>query len=153
MANTYTQLYIHIVFAVLGRESLISNSWKDELYKYIAGIIKEKGQKPYIINGMHEHIHILISIHPNINLSDLVRDIKSNSSKWINEKSLVKGRFSWQEGFGAFSYGQSQLPALINYIKNQEAHHNVKSFKEEYHELLKKFEVDFDAKYVFKDVE
>ena len=153
MANTYTQLYIHIVFSVLGRESLISKSWQDELYKYISGIIKATGHKLYVIGGMPDHVHILVSIGPNTNLSELVRDIKANSSKWINEKSLVKGKFKWQEGFGAFTYGQSQLPVLIDYIKNQEAHHSTKSFREEYHELLKKFEIDFDEKYIFKNIE
>ena len=150
MANTFTQLYIHIVFAVSGRENLISKSWKNELYKYITGIVKEKGQKLYIINGMPDHVHILLSVGPNINLSDLIRDLKANSSKWINERHLVKGKFKWQEGFGAFSYGQSQLPVLINYIKNQESHHGKRSFKEEYHELLEKFQVTFDEKYVFE---
>ena len=149
MANTYTQLYIHIVFSIQGRHNLISDSWKAELYKYITGIIKSKKQKLIIINGMPDHIHLLIGLKPNIALSDLARDIKANSSKFINEKRLVRGKFNWQEGFGAFSYSHSQLPVVIKYITNQEIHHKKKSFQEEYIELLKIFEIDYDKKYLF----
>ncbi len=150
MPNTYTKLYAHVVFAVRGRESLISGSWQQELYKYISGIIKEKKQKLYIINGMPDHLHLLISIGPDIPLSDLIQDIKASSSKWINEKDFVKGKFYWQEGFAAFSYGESQLPVLINYIKNQEEHHKKKSFKDEYLKLLQSFKVDFNERYLFE---
>jgi len=149
MANTFTKLYIHVVFSVQGRHNLISNNWKEELYKYITGIIKLKKQKLIIVNGMPDHIHLLIGLKPNIALSDLVRDIKANSSKFINEKKLVKGKFRWQEGFAAFSYSHSQLSIIRKYIENQETHHKKKRFKEEYLELLNKFEVEYDSKYLF----
>lgn len=149
MANTYTQIYIHIVFSVKGRQNLIRKEWKEELFKYICGIVNGKKQKVYAIGGMSDHIHILVSIKPDIALSDLVKDIKANSSKWINEKSYLKGKFEWQEGFGAFSYSQSQLDAVIAYINNQEQHHQKKTFKEEYIEMLQKFKIQYDEKYLF----
>ena len=138
------------MFAVSGRENLISKEWKDELYKYITGIVKKNGQKLLAINGVADHIHILLNIKPNIALSELVRDIKANSSRWINGKRLVKGKFQWQEGFGAFSYSISQLDEIIGYIQNQETHHADTDFKKEYLTYLKKFKVDFDPKYVFE---
>lgn len=153
MANTYTQIYIQVVFSVQGRQNLVRNEWKDELYKYIAGIIKGNDQKLYIINGMPDHVHILLSLKPNIAISDLVRDIKANSSKFINEKRWVIGKFQWQEGFGAFSYGHSQLDDVIKYIKDQEKHHRKKTFKEEYLEFLKKFNVQYDEQYLFTWIE
>ncbi|MGI8638585.1 MAG: IS200/IS605 family transposase [Pyrinomonadaceae bacterium] len=150
MANTYSQIYIQIVFAVHERENLIKSEWKEELYKYIAGIIKNHKQKLIAIGGVADHIHILIGIEPNIALSDLVRDIKANSSRFINEKKFVRGKFYWQEGFGAFSYSRSQIDVVIKYIQNQEKHHATKSFKEEYKEFLQKFEVEFNEKYLFE---
>jgi len=153
MANTYTQIYLHIVFSVKGRQNLIQKKWKDELHKYICGIVKGKEQKVYAIGGMSDHIHILVSIKPNITISELVRDIKANSSKWINEKGYIMGKFQWQEGFGAFSYAQSQLDTVIAYINNQEQHHQKKTFKDEYLELLQKFNVEYDEKYLFEWIE
>jgi putative transposase len=153
MANTYSQIYIHIVFAVKGRQNLIQNAWKDELYKYICGIVNGKEQKVYAIGGLPDHIHILMSIKPNIAISDLVRDLKANSSKWINEKGFLVGKFLWQEGFGAFSYAQSQLDVVIAYINNQEKYHKKITFKDEYLELLQKFNVEYDEKYLFESVE
>jgi REP element-mobilizing transposase RayT len=152
MANTYTQLYIQIVFAVKGRQNLISKSWKDELYKYITGIVTNEGQKLIAINGMPDHVHILIGLKPNKALSDLVRDIKANSSRFINEKSWINGKFEWQAGFGAFSYNHSQLTNVINYIQNQEEHHRVKTFKDEYVDFLKEFDIDYNNQYLFDDV-
>ncbi len=149
MANTYTQMYIQIVFAVKRRQNLIQKNWKDELHKYICGIVNGKGQKVYAIGGVEDHIHILVSIKPNISISDLVRDIKANSSKWINENEFVRGKFQWQEGFGAFSYAQSQLDNVIAYINNQEQHHQKKKFKDEYLTLLQKFDIEYDEKYLF----
>ena len=149
MPNTYTQLYIHIVFAVKGRQSLIPKKHKTELHGYIMGILKNKKQTMIQINSMPDHVHILIGITPDTTISDLVRDIKSQSSKFINQKRWVVGRFEWQEGFGAFSYAQSQLGDVINYIKNQERHHVQKTFKAEYIEILKRFNVDYDERYVF----
>lgn len=149
MANTYTQLYFHIVFAVKGRKNLISIDWKDELYKYITGVVTNKNQKLMIINGMPDHIHLLIGTKPDCNLSDLVRDIKANSSKWINEKKFLIGKFEWQTGFGAFTLGQSQIPRIVNYIKNQEEHHKKKTFKNEYIAFLKAYEIEFKNEYLF----
>lgn len=153
MANTFTQVYIQIVFTVKGRQNLIHKKWKDELYKYICGIVNAKQQKVYAIGGVADHIHILVSIKPNTSISELVRGIKANSSKWINEKGLVLGKFQWQGGFGAFSYAQSQLDTVIKYINNQEKHHKVKTFRDEYTEFLEKFEIDYDEKYLFKFIE
>ena len=151
MANTYTQLYFHIVFAVKGRSNYISEQWKDELYKYISGIIANKNQKLMIVNGMPNHIHLLIGTKPNCNLSDLIRDIKANSSKWINEKKFTNFHFEWQTGFGAFTVSQSVVPKVIEYIKNQEEHHRKKTFKEEYVEFLKAYQIDFKDEYLFDE--
>jgi REP element-mobilizing transposase RayT len=153
MANTYTQIYLHIVFSVKGRQNLISKTWKEDLYKYICGIVNGKDQKVYAIGGVSDHIHILLSIKPNISPSDLIRDIKANSSKWINEKKYIVGKFQWQEGFGAFSYSKSHLDTVIAYINNQEEHHQKKSFKEEYLKLLQKYDIEYDEKYLFEWIE
>ncbi|MBO9582906.1 MAG: IS200/IS605 family transposase [Flavobacterium sp.] len=152
MANTYSQLYIQIVFAVKGRQNLISKNWKDEMYKYITGIITNQKQKLIAINGMPDHIHILVGIKPDISLSDLVRDIKSSSSKFINEQKWINGKFEWQTGFGAFSYGHSQLTNVIEYIENQEEHHKIRTFKEEYIAFLKLFNIDYKYEYLFEEV-
>ena len=152
MANTYTQIFYHVVFAVKGRENLISPSWKDDLYKYISGIILNQNQKLYIINGMPDHLHILVSCKPNITLSNLVKEIKEHSSKYINQNHFVTGKFSWQEGFGAFSVSYRNIEQVVNYIKNQEEHHKVKSFNEEYLDFLKEQNIDFEEKYIFEEV-
>ncbi len=152
MANTYSQLYVQIVFAVKGRQNLISNKWKDELYKYITGVVANEDQKLIAINGMPDHIHILIGIKPNKALSDLVRDIKANSSRFINEKRWITGKFEWQSGFGAFTYSHSHLANVINYIQHQEEHHQTKTFKEEYIGFLKAFEIDYKDEYVFEEL-
>ncbi len=152
MANTYTQIHIQAVFAVQNRECIIRNSWKDELYKYISGIVQNNNHKLLSINGMPDHIHILFGLRPSQSLSDLMQDVKGSSSKWINDKKLAQGKFSWQEGYGAFSYSKSDVPAIIQYIANQTIHHKVKTFTEEYYELLKEFEIDFDDRYTFKPV-
>jgi REP element-mobilizing transposase RayT len=151
MANTYTQLYVHVIFAVKGRSNLISIKWKEELYKFINGIIKNKNQKLMIINGMPDHLHLLIGLKPDCVLSDLIRDIKANSSRWINERKLVKGRFEWQTGFGAFSIGQSQVPIIVNYILKQEEHHKKKKFRDEYVDFLNAYQIDYKLEYLFKD--
>jgi REP element-mobilizing transposase RayT len=153
MANTYTQIYIHIVFAVKGRENLIRGEFKDELHKYITGIVTNKNQKLIAINGMPDHVHIMIGLKPDQALSDLVRDIKANSTGFVKEKKWTKGKFGWQEGFGAFSYSRSQLTTVIRYIQNQERHHSKKTFKEEYLEMLEKFNIEYDSKYLFDWIE
>ena len=153
MANTYTQIYIQVVFAVSARQCLIAKAFKEELYKYIAGIIEGENQKLIAINGMSDHIHILIGLKPNMALSNLVGEIKASSSKFINSKRWVKGKFSWQEGFGGFSYSHSHLKSVASYIENQESHHAKRSFREEYMEMLRKFNVEHDERYVFKWIE
>ena len=132
MANTYTQIYIQVIFAVYGRLNLIRKEHKEELHKYITGIIRNNGQKLIAINSMPDHVHILIGLKPDLALSDLVRDMKSSSSAFINKRNWLPGKFNWQEGFGAFSYSRSQLDSEVKYIHNQEQHHKKKSFKEEY---------------------
>lgn len=153
MANTYTQIYIHVVFAVEGRQNLIAPEHNDELQKYITGILSAQRQKLIAINNMPDHLHLLLGLRPDACLSDLVRDVKANSSRFINEKHWVAGRFSWQEGFGAFSYSRSQIGTVIRYIENQQKHHAKKSFREEYIGLLERFGVDFDRRYIFKNGE
>jgi REP element-mobilizing transposase RayT len=150
VANTFTQIYIHLVFAVEGRQSLIVPEHNDELQKYIAGIISGQNQKLLAINNMPDHLHALIGLKPDIALSDLVRKIKAGSSRFINEKHWVKGRFGWQEGFRAFSYSRSQIGTVGRYIENQQRHHAARSFRDEYIELLEKFGTDFDRRYIFE---
>lgn len=152
MADTYTQIYIHLVFAVKGRANVISSKWKVELYKYITGIVSNEGQKMIAINGMPDHIHILLGIKPTCTLSNLVRDIKANSSRFINEQRWIAGKFEWQQGFGAFSYSHSQLSNVIHYIQTQEDHHKIKSFREEYLEFLKLYDIEFKNEFIFEDV-
>ena len=149
MPGTFSQIYIQVVFAVRGRENFIAKPWRDDLHKYIAGIVKGKEQKSIIVNGVADHIHCFVGLKPSMTISDLVRDIKNNSTNFINEKKLVKGKFSWQEGYGAFSYSHSQINDVYNYILNQEEHHKKKTFKEEYLEFLNKFEIPFEERYLF----
>lgn len=153
MANTYSQIYIQTVFAVDGRLSLIRPEFKEELYKYITGIVRNHRQKLIAINGMSDHVHILIGLKPATALADLVRDIKADSSDFINRKKWVRGRFCWQEGYGAFSYGHSQLGTIVRYIQNQEQHHRRRTFKDEYMTWLRKFEVPFDERYIFQFID
>ena len=153
MANTYTQLYIQFVFAVQNRRSLIQNDWKDELYKYITGIVQNNKHKLIAINGMPNHIHIFIGYQPHQLIPGLLQDIKGSSSGWINKKGFVNGKFNWQEGYGAFSYSHSHIDRVVKYILNQEQHHKKKTFSEEYLELLNKFYVEYDERYILKDIQ
>ena len=153
MANTYSQIYIQTVFAVENRQSLITPDFKEDLHKYINGIVNNQGQKLIAINSMPDHVHILIGLKPAMALADLVREIKADSTNFINERKLLHGRFNWQEGYGAFSYGHSQLNTIIRYIQTQEKHHQRRSFKDEYLALLRKFDIGFEEKYVFKFIE
>ena len=152
MANTYTQLYIQTIFAVQDRISLIHTSWKNELYKYITGIIQNNKHKLIAINGTSNHIHILIGYRPHQLIPDLLQDIKGSSSKWINQKRFVKGKFKWQEGYSAFSYSHSQLKDVIKYIENQKLHHKKTTFREEYQLLLKRFQIQYNERYILEDV-
>lgn len=150
MANTYTQLYVHIIFAVKGRENLIGSGNREELHKYISGIVEKRGQKLLAVFCMPDHTHLLVGMKGDVSVSDLVRDVKAGSSGFINDQRWIKGKFNWQEGYGAFSYSKSQLDNVINYILNQEKHHGVRSFKDEYLELLSRFEVEYDERYLFE---
>ena len=151
--STYSQIYIQVVFAVKGRRSSIDTSWEEELYKYITGIIKGKGQKLLAINGMPDHIHFLIGMKPSCCLSDLVREVKKSSNEFIRLKGFVERKFEWQDGYGAFSYSHSNLDNVINYIQNQKEHHRNVSFKEEYLEFLKQFQIDYKEEYLFEWVD
>ena len=153
MANTFSQIYIQTVFAVENRQSLITPAFKEDLRKYITGIVCNHGQKLIAINGMPDHLHILIGLKPAMALADLVREIKADSTNFINEQKLVRGRFNWQEGYGAFSYGHSQLDKIIHYIQGQKRHHQKQSFRDEYMTLLRKFDIAFDDRYVFKFID
>jgi len=153
MAGTYSQIYVQVVIVVKGRENVLRKEFRDELFKYITGIIAAKGQKAIIVNGVFDHVHCFIGLQPSIALSDLVRDIKNNSSRFINEKRWMRGKFQWQTGYGAFSYSHSQIGRVYNYILNQEKHHASKSFREEYVEILSNYEVDYKPEYLFEVVE
>ena len=152
MANTYCQIYIHAVFAVKHRGCFLADSWRPELYRYITGVVQGLGHRLYAIGGMRDHIHILVSMAPTQSVSDMVRDVKRASAMWIKERHLVDGNFSWQEGFGAFSYGKSQVDNVVNYINNQKQHHIGKTFREEYIDFLRIFDIDYDERYIFKEV-
>ena len=152
MANTYTQLYIHIIFSVKQRTFLIKDEWREELHKYITGIIQNKGHKMLAVNSMPDHVHIFIGMKPHECLSDLVRDIKASSSKWINERKPMRGKFSWQEGYGAFTCSHSEIGRVAKYIQNQQEHHKKTTFRKEYLSFLKSWNVSHDLKFVF-DIE
>lgn len=150
MPGTFSQLYVQIVFAVKYRQSLIHPSWEESLFKYISGIISKKEQKPLAINGMADHIHILVGLNPACSISDLVREIKKSSNEFIKRNNLVKGKFSWQNGYGAFSYSHSDLGRVIADIQNQKQHHQKQSFQHEYKEFLNKFQVEYRDEYLFE---
>ncbi|HEY9123370.1 MAG TPA: IS200/IS605 family transposase [Bacteroidales bacterium] len=152
MANTYTQIHIQVVFSLQNRECIIGKQWKDELYKYITGIIQNHHHKLLTINGMPDHLHIFFGMRPSESISELMQQLKSDSSKWINERKFIRGKFSWQEGYGAFSYGKSQTEQVINYIQTQEIHHKNKTFIEEYEDYMKAFGIEYDQRFIFKPV-
>ncbi|HET9504486.1 MAG TPA: IS200/IS605 family transposase [Hymenobacter sp.] len=149
MANTYTQIHLHVVFAVQGRHAAIPEAHAERLYRYITGIITERGQKLLAINGMPNHLHLLIGLRPDMALAELMREVKASSSKFINEQRWVAGKFAWQAGYGAFSYSTSQLPDVIRYIEGQQAHHRKQTFQEEYQSILDRFGIDYDPRYIF----
>ena len=153
MPGIFSQIYVQIVFAVKGRQNFLLPSFEQEVYKYMAGIIKGKEQKPLAINGMPDHIHILMGLKPIMRISDIVRDIKNNSTNFINAKNWLKQKFSWQEGYGAFSYSKSHVNNVIAYILHQPEHHCKKTFKEEYLEFLNKFEIPYEEQYLFEWIE
>ena len=149
MAGTYSQMYIQVVFAVKGRQNLLEKSFRTEVFRYMSGIITQKKQKPIIVNGVSDHVHLFIGLKPSMAVSDLVRDVKNNTSNFINDRKFVNGRFSWQEGFGSFSYSHSHISRVYHYILNQEEHHRRSTFKAEYLHLLRNFEIPHDEKYLF----
>ncbi|MBI2270118.1 MAG: IS200/IS605 family transposase [Bacteroidetes bacterium] len=150
MANTYTQLYIHIIFAVKNRSTLIKKVWKEDLEKYIAGIVQNHRHKLLAIGTMPDHIHIFIGYNVNQLIPDLVENIKTSSNDWIRKNGLTKFKFEWQKGYGAFSHSRSQLDTVVRYVLSQEQHHKKNSFRSEYLELLRKYEIEFKEEYVFE---
>ena len=153
MPNTYSQIYIQIVFSVQGRQNLITKQHREELHKYMTGIVQNHEQKMLSIFCMPDHTHLLVGLKPSMAISDLVRDLKAGSSNFINDSHWMEGKFNWQEGFGAFSYSRSQIDRVIQYIVSQEEHHKKNTFREEYLDFLKKFEIDYDEKYLFDWIE
>ncbi len=153
MANTYTQIHIHAVFAPKFREAVLDKEWRPDLFRYITGIVQNYDHKMLQINGMHDHLHLFFGMRPTQALSKLMQQVKEDSTNWINDNRLVRGKFIWQEGYGAFSYSRTHVPKVIKYIQDQEIHHAKKTFMEEYLQMLKAFEVDYDERYVFKPLE
>lgn len=149
MAGTYSQIYIHLVFAVKGRRNLMLPSFEEEVYQYMAGIIRNKEQKPISINGMPDHVHLLVGLKPAMRISDLVRDVKNNTTNFINDRKWLQQDFAWQEGYGAFSYAESNFGKVADYIRNQKQHHARKTFQQEYQMFLKKFNISYQSAYLF----
>ncbi|WP_140485447.1 IS200/IS605 family transposase [Flavobacterium sp. GSA192] len=152
MANTYHQVYIQVVFAVKYREAIIADEWKSTLFGVIGNLINEAGCKTIIVNGVEDHVHCFLGLKPTVSISELMKTVKAKSSKYINDHNLTKSRFEWQEGYGAFSYGHSQINIVYKYIANQEEHHKKQTFKDEYLEFLDKFQLSFDERYIFEDL-
>jgi putative transposase len=153
MANTFSQIYLQFVFAVKHRESLVQKEHKEELHKYVTGLVQNRNAKLLAVHCMPDHMHLFVGFRPSISIADFIKEVKVESNEFINTKGWVKGRFSWQEGYGVFSYSHSHLSRVINYIQNQEDHHRKKSFKNEYCDLLKKFEIPFEERYLFNFIE
>ena len=153
MANTYTQIHIQCVFAVKYRDAVIADNWKERLHQYIIAIVQNHSHRVLAINSMPDHLHLFFGMRPTQSLADLMRMVKSDSSEWINQEKLVRGKFRWQEGYGAFSYSKSHTDSVVKYILNQEEHHRHKTFMEEYQQMLQKFEIDYEEQYVFKELE
>lgn len=153
MANTYTKVTLQYVIGVKRREALLHKEWREELFRYMGGVINQKGHKTFLVNGVEDHVHLLLGVNKAMCFDDLIRDVKLAANKYINERGLTSKKFYWQEGYGLFSYHKSLVPTLFNYIKNQEEHHKKVTFKEEYIGLLDEFEVDWDERYLFKDLE
>ena|SRR5687767_12809806 len=150
MSNTFSKIYIQTVFAVKYRQALIASSWEDELQKYITGIVQKQGQKMIALNGTADHVHLLIGMKPNCDLSILMREVKRSSTQFVQEKKFTRHKFQWQGGFGAFSYEEESLDRVINYIHNQKEHHKKQTFKDEYCALLQKFKIEYEEKYLFE---
>ncbi|SFC50999.1 IS200/IS605 family transposase [Flavobacterium phragmitis] len=152
MANTYHQIYIQVVFAVKYRDALIEEKWRSKLLGVIGNLINETGCKTIIVNGVEDHVHCLLGLKPTITISELMKTVKAKSSKYINDNTLTKSKFSWQEGYGVFSYSQSQIDSVYKYIQNQKEHHKKQSFNEEYLNFLNKFSIQYDEKFIFENL-
>ena len=152
MANTYHQIYIQSVFAVKYRAAVIEKNWKEQLFAVIGNLIKETGCKTLIVNGVEDHVHCFYGLKPSVSISDVMKNAKAKSSKWLNESRLLQNRFEWQEGFGAFSYSRSHIENVFKYIQNQEEHHKKQTFREEYIQLLEHYGIDYDERYIFQDL-
>jgi REP element-mobilizing transposase RayT len=150
MANTYTQISVHTVFAVKGRANIITKEWRDDLHRYISGIVTGEGAKLLAVGGWKDHVHVFMGLQPVLSIAEILQKIKANSSRWINEQHFVKGKFQWQRGYGAFSYARSQRDPVIKYIMNQEEHHRNQTFREEFIGMLINFEVEYDEKFLFE---
>lgn len=153
MPNTYTQIHIQFVFAVKYRAAIIARDWKERLHQYITGMFQANDHKMLQINSMPDHIHIFIGMRPNQSISSLIQNVKTESSKWVKAQNLCSFPFAWQEGYGAFSYAKSQVPSVIRYIQNQEIHHRKETFLNEYKRFLNAFEIEWEEKYIFKELE
>ncbi|REA57929.1 IS200/IS605 family transposase [Dyadobacter luteus] len=153
MANTYSQIHLHFIFCPKYRLSLIDSSWENELFRYICGITERNNHKMISINGMADHLHMLVGFRTNQSIADFMQDVKADSSQWINRNKFCKSRFDWQTGYGVFSYSKSQISDVINYIQNQKQHHKKINFLDEYKLILQKFEVDYNEQYIFKHPE
>ncbi len=153
MANTYHQIYLQAVFAVKYRHAVIDKSWRNQLFGVIGNLINESNCKTIIVNGVEDHVHCFFGLKPVISVSELMKAVKAKSSKFINDNSLTKSRFEWQRGYGVFSYNQSQVSTVYNYIRNQEIHHLKKSFRDEYHDFLEEYKINYDEQYLFGDLE
>lgn len=149
MANTFSQIYLQFVFAVKGRECLIPSQHKEELHKYITGLVRNRNAKMLAVHCMPDHVHLFVGFKPSISISDFIKEVKVEAIEFINSKGWVKGKFSWQEGYGVFSYSHSHIDNVVQYILNQETHHQKTNFQQEYIELLKRFEIAYDEKYLF----
>ena len=149
MANTFSQIYLQFVFSVKHRDALIAKVHKEELHKYITGLVQNRKAKMLAVHCMPDHTHLFVGYKPTVSISDFIKEIKVESNEFINDKKWVKGRFNWQEGYGVFSYSHSHIDKVINYIKNQEMHHQKRTFRQEYHEMLEKFEISFEENYLF----
>jgi REP element-mobilizing transposase RayT len=150
MANTYTQLYIHCVFAPKFRAALLQPQWDEQLRAYITGIVRNNGHKMLAINNMPDHLHLFVGLNPKQSISEMMQLVKGDSSEWINKEKLTSQKFQWQEGYGAFSYSKTQLSSVVKYIADQQEHHKKVTFLDEYKLILEKFEVEFDERYIFK---
>jgi REP element-mobilizing transposase RayT len=152
MANTYHQIYLQLVFAVKYRRAVLDKAWRNKVQGVIGNLVNETGCKTIIVNGVEDHMHCFVGLRPAVSVSDLMKTVKAKSSMYINNHSLTKERFEWQEGYGVFSYRRRDVDQIYKYVQNQESHHQKHTFKDEYLDLLKEFEVEYDEQYIFQEL-